>query len=107
MPTSRRAGHTDIAYDAQRMQAAGGAGGGVSTTSATGGTTNIDITGSIQCDGGFGCNGAAAQTAYPSGGPLAPFAAGTVGFDTVAHAQSFYNLIVAIRALLVGNGTMS
>jgi hypothetical protein len=65
------------------------------------GTLNVVIA------GGFGCNGAAAQTAYASGGALAAYGAGANGFDTPAHAQSLYNMVVSIRAALVANGIMS
>jgi len=58
-------------------------------------------------DGAFGCNGKAAQTAYASGGALAAYGAGTNGFDTAPHASALYAMVVAIRAALVANGTMS
>lgn len=57
--------------------------------------------------GAFGCNGATAQAAYASGGALAAYGAGANGFDTAGHASALYAMVVAIRAALVANGTMS
>lgn len=56
---------------------------------------------------GFGCNGAAAQTAYASGGALAAYGAGTNGLDTGANMSALHALVVKIRAALVANGIMS
>lgn len=59
---------------------------------------------------GFGCNGAAAQTAAASGGPVATTAATNVspyGFTTAAQADSIITKLNAIRAALVANGIMS
>lgn len=56
---------------------------------------------------GFGCNGAAAQTAVASGGALAAYGSGANGFDTGAHASALYALVVAMRGALVANGIMS
>lgn len=56
---------------------------------------------------GFGCNGASPQTAVSSGGALAAYGAGANGFDTAAHAQALYTMVVQIRAALVSNGIMS
>lgn len=56
---------------------------------------------------GFGCNGAAAQTAYASGGALAAYGAGANGLDTGANMSALHALVVKIRAALVANGIMS
>lgn len=63
--------------------------------------------GGLTIVGAFGCNGAAQQTAYASGGALAGYVDGTHGLDTAAHMQSLFNLVVNIRAALVSNGIMS
>lgn len=69
--------------------------------------TASTFTGSVSVGGGFGCNGANPQTAYASGGALAAYGAGANGFDTAAHASALYAMVVAMRAALVANGTMS
>ena len=75
---------------------------------ADGGNVVIGAASSSTTLGGtFGCNGAVAQAAYASGGALAAYGAGTNGFDTAAHAQALYNLVVSIRAALVANGIMN
>lgn len=56
---------------------------------------------------GFGCNAAAAQTAYASGGALNAYGAGANGFDTGANASALHALVVNIRAALVNNGIMT
>lgn len=70
-------------------------------------TMSLPTTGGVKVAGAFGCNAAAAQTAYASGGALAAYGAGANGLDTAAHMQALYNLVVAIRAALVANGIMS
>jgi hypothetical protein len=57
---------------------------------------------------GFGCNGAAAQTAYTSGGAVVanPTSAG-YGFLTAAEMTAFKTLLNNIRTALVNNGIMS
>ena len=67
----------------------------------------ITMTGTVAISAGFGCNGAAVQTPYASGGALAAYASGTAGFDTDAHASALYAMVVAMRAALVANGIMS
>jgi hypothetical protein len=74
-----------------------------------------ELTGShtVVCDsaltvvGGFGCNAAAAQTAYASGGALAAYATGAFGLDSGANMSAMHALVVKIRAALVANGIMS
>jgi hypothetical protein len=78
-----------------------------SAMSITRSTRAVNFPGAVTVTGAFGTNGAAAQTAYASGGALAAYAAGANGLDTGAHMQSMYNLVVAMRAALVANGTMS
>lgn len=58
---------------------------------------------------GFGCNGASAQTAYPSGGDAPAGGVGTAagGWDTAAHRDAAITLLNNIRAALVANGIMS
>lgn len=55
----------------------------------------------------FGCNGAAVQTAYVSGGALAAYGAGTKGLDTDVNMSALHAMVVSIRACLVANGMMS
>jgi len=57
--------------------------------------------------GAFGCNGAAAQAAYASGGALAAYSTGAFGFDSDAHASELHAMVVKLRAALVANGIMS
>jgi hypothetical protein len=70
-------------------------------------TLNCVAKGSLTVTTGFGCNGAAAQTAYASGGALNAYGAGVNGFDTGANASALYAMVVSIRAALVANGVMS
>ena len=69
--------------------------------------TGLAVTGTLTSSGGFGVNGASAQTAYASGGALAAYGAGANGFDTAGHASALYAMVVAIRAALVAIGIMS
>jgi microcystin-dependent protein len=62
--------------------------------------------GGVTVAGAFGCNGAAAQAAYASGGAVVP-GAGAFGFDSAAHAAALATLVTNIRAALVANGIMS
>lgn len=71
------------------------------------GDNNLLVDGTATITGAFGCNGAAAQTAYASGGALAAYATGAFGLDSDANMQALYNLVVAMRAALVANGIMS
>lgn len=72
-------------------------------------TPNIGVASgtSLAVTGGFGCNGAAIQTAYVSGGALAGYVTGAFGLDSSVHMQAMFNLVVAMRAALVANGIMS
>ena len=70
-------------------------------------TLNCVAKGSLTVTTGFGCNGAAAQTAYASGGALNAYVTGGFGLDSDANMTALYNLVVAIRAALVANGQMS
>jgi len=63
--------------------------------------------GAVTVAGAFGCNAAAAQTAYASGGALAAYAAGANGLDSGANMSALHALVVKIRAALVANGIMS
>jgi hypothetical protein len=55
---------------------------------------------------GFGCNSKGAQTAYASGGDIAP-GEGTVGAADSGRWQNMVALVRAIRIALVANGIMS
>lgn len=57
--------------------------------------------------GAFGCNAAAAQTAYASGGALAAYATGAFGLNSDANMSALHAMVVKIRAALVANGIMS
>ena len=63
--------------------------------------------GSATIGTGFGCNAAAAQTAYASGGALSAYAAGANGLNAAADMSALHALVVAMRAALVANGIMS
>jgi hypothetical protein len=81
-----------------------------------GGTTDptvaLDVTGailtttSITAGTGFGCNGAAAQTAYASGGTVST-TAGLFGFGSDVERAALTTLVANIRLALVANGIMS
>jgi len=58
-------------------------------------------------DGAFGCNAAAAQTAYASGGALAAYATGAYGLNSDVNMSALHALVVKMRAALVANGIMS
>jgi hypothetical protein len=66
---------------------------------------NTVIVGTLECDGGFGCNSANAQTGYASGGTVAY----TSGTDHVndARLQLLYTLVGKIQTALVSNGILS
>lgn len=81
-----------------RVSGSGGAAGLVASLSETGDFTPI---------GKFGCNTKAAQAAVASGGALAGYATGVFGLDSEPHMHALFDLVVAIRAALVGNGIMS
>jgi hypothetical protein len=59
--------------------------------------------------GTFGCNGAAAQAAFVSGGAAPAGGVGTAagGWDTAAHRDAAITLLNNIRSALVANGIMS
>ncbi len=57
--------------------------------------------------GGFGCNGAAIQTAVTVGAALAAYATGAFGLDSDANMSALHADVVAIRAALVANGIMA
>lgn len=68
------------------------------------------VTGTMAISGAFGCNGAAAQTAYASGGAVSSTAATNAapyGYTTAAQADGIVTLLNNIRAALVANGIMS
>jgi hypothetical protein len=62
---------------------------------------------SVTVSGSFGCNSAAAQPSYGSGGALAGYVTGAFGLDSDANMQAMYDLVVAVREALVANGIMS
>lgn len=62
---------------------------------------------SIKALTGFGCNGAAVQTAYASGGALNAYSTGAFGLNSDANMSAMHALVVAMRAALVANGIMS
>jgi len=64
------------------------------------------VTGSLQCTTGFGCNSKTAQTAYASGGAVAP-GAGAFGASSAILFANFVTLVTNIRLALVANGIMS
>lgn len=57
--------------------------------------------------GAFGCNAAAVQTAFASGGALNAYVTGAFGLDSDANMNAMFDLVVAVRAALVANGIMS
>jgi len=68
------------------------------------------VTGTMAISGAFGCNGAAAQTAYASGGAVSSTASTNTtpyGYTTAAQADGIVTLLNNIRAALVANGIMS
>jgi hypothetical protein len=64
------------------------------------------VAGTGTITGAFGCNAAAAQTAYASGGAAAT-TAGAFGFGSDAERAALTTLVANIRTALVNNGTMS
>ncbi len=64
---------------------------------------------SLQVGTGFGCNGAAPQTAYASGGAAGgtPTLATGYGFVSAAEMNAFTALVANIRLALVADGVMS
>jgi hypothetical protein len=70
-------------------------------------TLNCVAKGSMTVTTGFGCNAAAAQTAYASGGALNAYVTGGFGLDSDANMSALHGLVVNIRAALVSNGIMS
>jgi len=68
---------------------------------------NTSLGGTLAVTGGFGCNAAAAQTAYASGGALAAYTTGAFGLDSDANMTALHALVVAMRAALVANGILS
>jgi hypothetical protein len=97
------------------MSAAGGTGnfdiynniGGANALSIDKTSSLITLGAALKVTTGFGCNSKTAQTAFASGGALNAYGAGANGFDTGANASALYAMVVAIRAALVANGTMS
>ena len=61
----------------------------------------------LHVNGGFGCNNAAIQTPYASGGALGVYRAGGYGLLEAGDVEALYALVVAMRAALVANGIMS
>jgi hypothetical protein len=66
----------------------------------------LDLTQNLTVAGGFGCNGASAQSAYASGGAVYP-GFGTVGAASSADWTAFVTLVANMRTALVNNGIMS
>jgi hypothetical protein len=56
--------------------------------------------------GAFGCNGTAAQTAYPCAAWDEP-GAGIFGVDSAAHMAALVELVKDIQAALIANGSMA
>ena len=73
----------------------------------TANTLNVAMKGTATVTGAFGCNAAAAQTAYASGGALNAYVTGAFGLDSNANMSALHAMVVSIRAALVANGTMS
>jgi hypothetical protein len=70
--------------------------------------THIDLGGTeVHVAGGFGCNAAAPQAAYASGGALAGTADATWSANEVTMLNAVKTLINNIRTALVNNGIMS
>lgn len=105
--TSGTAANTDLLVN--RIQTAVGSGAQLCADFQVGGVSkhSFNNVGDAVHAGKFGCNGAAAQAAYASGGALAAYGAGAFGFDSDAHASALYAMVVSIRAALVANGIMS
>lgn len=79
-----------------------------SSVAITGGTVS-GLT-SLQANGPFGCNSAAAQTAYASGGAVSSTGSTNVnpyGYTTAAQADAIVTLVNNIRTALVSNGILS
>ena len=70
-------------------------------------TDNVGVGGTLAVTGGFGCNAAAVQTAYASGGALNSYTTGAYGLNSDANMSALHAMVVAIRAALVANGIMS
>lgn len=70
-------------------------------------TDAVTMSGTLAVTGAFGCNAAAAQTAFASGGALAGYVTGAFGLDSDANMSALHALVVANRAALVANGIMS
>lgn len=66
----------------------------------------LTVNGNLTVTNAFGCNAAAAQTAYVSGGAVVP-GAGAFGFSSAANAAALATLVTNIRLALVANGIMS
>jgi hypothetical protein len=73
----------------------------------TANTLNVALKGAATVTGAFGCNAAAAQTAYASGGALNAYVTGGFGLDSDANMSALHAMVVSIRAALVANGVMS
>lgn len=73
----------------------------------TSNTVNVQLKGTATVTGAFGCNAAAAQTAYASGGALNAYVTGAFGLDSDANMSALHALVVKIRAALVADGIMS
>jgi hypothetical protein len=67
----------------------------------------IAAAGGVTVVGAFGCNAAAAQTAYASGGALAAYATGAYGLNSDVNMSALHALVVKMRAALVANGILS
>lgn len=83
--------------------------GGLERLKITSGGTGT-LTGTLAISGAFSCNGAAAQTAYASGGAVSSTASTNTtpyGYTTAAQADGIVTLLNKIRAALVANGIMS
>lgn len=83
--------------------------GGSERLKITSGGTGT-LTGTLAISGAFSCNGAAAQTAYASGGAVSSTASTNTtpyGYTTAAQADGIVTLLNKIRTALVANGIMS
>jgi hypothetical protein len=70
------------------------------------GADNLLVDGTGTITGGFGCNGAAAQTGYANA-PWDEPGAGQYGVDSAAHMAALVELVQDMQAALVANGILA